>query len=122
MLPTGPAKKVTIYLNEDTISDGGYLSEAILSLLLKAGVAGATVIRPVSGFGSHHQLHTSVGGIDTDLHMPVRIEFIESETNFAVILPQLEDLVADGLIEAHDTTILKSVAANRAGSKAGELS
>jgi PII-like signaling protein len=122
MLSPGPAKKVTIYLNEDTISANGYLSEAILSLLLQAGVAGATVIRPVSGFGSHHQLHSPAGGIDTDLHMPVRIEFIESAINFAVILPQLEDLVVDGLIEAHDTTILKSAAVNRAGSKAGEPS
>jgi hypothetical protein len=38
MLANGPAKKVTIYLNEDTVSDNGYLSEAIVSLLLKAGV------------------------------------------------------------------------------------
>lgn len=112
MLLPGPAKKVTIYLNQDTISDNGYLSEAILSLLLKAGVAGATVIRPISGFGSHHQLHTADGGIDADLHMPVRIEFVESEANLAVILPQLENLIVDGLIEAHDTTILKSVAAH----------
>jgi len=121
MLATGPAKKVTIYLNEDTISDSGYLSEAIVSLLLQARVAGATVIRPASGFGSHHHLHSPEGGIDADLHMPVRIEFIESAANFTVILPRLESLVVDGLIEVHDTTILKSVEANSVASEAGEV-
>jgi uncharacterized protein len=122
MLAPGPAKKVTIYLNEDTISDNGYLSEAIVSLLFDARVAGATVIRPASGFGSHHHLHTPADGIDADLHMPVRIEFIESQANFAAILPRLESLVVDGLIEVHDTTILKSVEANRIASEAGEVS
>lgn len=122
MLAPGPAKKVTIYLNEDTISEGGYLSETIVSLLLEARVAGATVIRPASGFGSHHHLHTPAGGIDADLHMPVRIEFIESEANFTGILPRLESLVVDGLIEAHDTTILKSIEAHSIASKADGVS
>ena len=113
MLASGPAKKVTIHLNEDTISNKDFLSNAILSLLFKRGVAGATVVRPAAGFGSHHRLHTPGGGIDADQHMPVQIEFIESEANVEAILPLLENLVVDGLIEAHDTTILKSAVAER---------
>lgn len=113
MLVPGPAKKVTIHLNEDTISNKDFLSNAILSLLFKQGVAGATLVRPAAGFGSHHRLHTLGGGIDADQHMPVRIEFIESKANVDAILPLLENLVVDGLIEAHDTTILKSAVAER---------
>ena len=63
VLTIGPAKKITIHLNEDTSSRSDYLSGEILSLLLKQGVAGATVLRPEAGFGSHHRMHAQEGGI-----------------------------------------------------------
>jgi PII-like signaling protein len=108
VLVPGPAKKITIHLNEDTSSRSDYLSHEILSLLLKHGVAGATVLRPEAGFGSHHRIHTQDGGIDTAQHMPLRIEFIDTEQNIGALLPLLQDLVTDGLIEAQDTVVLKA--------------
>ena len=108
MLTLGPAKKVTIHLNEDTSAKSDYLSREIISLLLKQGVAGATVLRPEAGFGSHHRMHTQEGGMDTSPHMPLRIEFIDTEENIQTLLPLLKDLVTDGLIEAQDTVILKA--------------
>ncbi len=107
MLVPGPAKKITIHLNEDTSSRTDYLSREILALLLKQGVAGATVLRPEAGFGSHHRIHSEESGIDTGRHMPLRIEFIDTEQNIATLLPLLEELLTDGLIEAQDTVVLK---------------
>jgi PII-like signaling protein len=107
MLSPGPAKKVTIHLNEDTSSQSDFLSREIIALLLREGVAGATVMRPESGFGSHQRVHTREGGIDTAHHMPLRIEFIEIAREVERLLPALMELVTDGLIEAHDTVILK---------------
>jgi PII-like signaling protein len=106
VLAVGPAKKVTIHLNEDTSSRSDYLSHEILSLLLKQGVAGATLLRPESGFGSHHRMHTQEGGSDTAQHMPLRIEFIDTEQNIELLLPLLQEIVTDGLIEAQDTVVL----------------
>ncbi len=114
VLTTGSAKKVTIHLNEDTSSRSDFLSREILSLLLSRGVAGATVLRPEAGFGSHHKLHTQEGGIDTAQHMPLRIEFIDTTHNVEMLLPLLNELLTDGMIEAHDTVVLK-VAAGIAG-------
>jgi uncharacterized protein len=108
VLVPGPAKKVTIHLNEDTSSRSDYLSREIISLLLKQGVAGATVLRPEAGFGSHHRVHSEETGIDTSQHMPLRIEFIDTEQNIKTLLPLLQELVTDGLIEAQDTVILKA--------------
>ena len=108
MLITGPAKKITIHLNDDTSSESYYLSQQVLSFLFEKGVAGATVIRPEAGFGSHHRIHSLEGGLDTNQHMPLRIEFIESEQNVALLTPLLKDLVTDGVIEAQDTTIVKA--------------
>ncbi len=110
MLTVGPAKKITIHLNEDTSSQSDYLSREIVALLLKHGVAGATVLRPEAGFGSHHRMHTREGGTDTAQHMPLRIEFIDTKQNIRTLLPRLQELVTDGLIEAQDTVILKAAA------------
>jgi PII-like signaling protein len=107
VLVPGPAKKVTIHLNEDTSSRSDYLSREIISLLLKQGVAGATLLRPEAGFGSHHRIHTEEGGIDAAQHMPRRIEFIDTEQNISTLLPLLQELLTDGLIEAQDTVVLK---------------
>jgi len=52
-------------------------------------------------------MHTHEGGSDTAQHMPLRIEFIDTEQNISALLPLLQELVTDGLIEAQDTVILK---------------
>jgi PII-like signaling protein len=108
LLVPGPAKKIVIHLNGDTVSRHDFLYKEIIALLLERGVAGATVLHPAAGFGSHHHLHEPGGGIDADCHLPVRIEFIDTEINVRTLLPELYELVGDGLIEAQDTTILKA--------------
>jgi uncharacterized protein len=57
MLTRGAAKKVTIYLNEDTHGPHGPLHNSVVEFLMHKSVAGATLIRPYSGFGSRHQFH-----------------------------------------------------------------
>jgi hypothetical protein len=104
-----PGEKDHDSSNEDTSSRSDYVSGEILSLLLKQGVAGATVLRPKAGLGSHHRIHTQEGGIETARHMPLRIEFIDTEQNITVLLSLLKELVTDGLIEAQDTVVLKVV-------------
>jgi uncharacterized protein len=120
VLALGPAKKVTIHLNADTISRKDFLSKEILSLLFDQGIAGATVTRPEAGFGSHHRMHSPGGGIDSDRHMPVRIEFIESLAKLNTCLPLLEALLTDGLIEAQDTMVLKCAVADPQRGRDGE--
>ena len=110
MLIPGPAKKITIHLNADTSSKTDFLSREILALLLRQGVAGATVLRPEAGFGSHHRVHSHDGGIDASPHPPLRIEFIDTAQSVEALLPSLRDLVTDGVIESQDTVILKAAA------------
>jgi PII-like signaling protein len=113
MLAKGPAKKVTIYLNEDTQAPHGPLHQAILQFLISRSVAGATLIRPYSGFGPHHQIHSPDIEARAE-HLPIRIEFIETAERVERLLPTLYDMVTDGLIEAQDTTIVKAASAEKA--------
>jgi PII-like signaling protein len=111
MLTRGPARKVTIYLNEDTHAPHGPLHQAVLQFLIGKSVAGATLVRPHSGFGSHHQLHSPDMEARAE-HLPVRIEFIDTAERVDTLLPTLYDMVTDGLIEVQDTTIVKAASAD----------
>ena len=106
MLQKGTAKKVTIYVNEDTQHHLTSLCDAILTYLLHKGVAGATATRAMAGFGVHREMHTTKIEVLTQ-HLPIRIEFIESAQKVDEILPTLYDMVTDGLIEVHDTEVVK---------------
>ena len=109
MLNPGPAKKVTIHLNEDTAARNDFLYNEIFAFLLARGVAGATLVRPDAGFGSHRRVHQSDAGGHAAEHLPVRIVFIESPETVASLMPDLCCLLSDGLIEAHDTVVYKAV-------------
>ena len=106
MLNKGPAKKVTIFVNEDTRHHLSSLHDSIMTFLLHKGVAGATATRAMAGFGAHKVMHTPAIELAAE-HLPIRIEFIESAEKVDELLPTLYDMVDDGLIEVQDTTIHK---------------
>jgi PII-like signaling protein len=106
MLARGPAKKVTIYVNEDTQHHFETLYESILTFLMHKGVAGATAFRALAGFGSHRLLHTPKIEVLAQ-HLPVIVEFVESAEKVDELLPTLYEMVTDGLIEVQDTNVIK---------------
>jgi PII-like signaling protein len=112
MLSKGHAKKVTIYVNEDTQYKLQSLYSAILQYLLHKGIAGATVSRAIAGFGPHQVIHTIKIEVLTE-HLPLKIEFIDAAEKVDAVLPTLYDMVIDGVIEVQDTTVIKAVMKER---------
>ena len=106
MLTTGPARKVTIFVNEDTRHHMTALHDAIMTFLMHKGISGATATRAFSGFGAHHTLHTPKVELLAE-HLPIRIEFVEAPEKVEEVLPTLYEMVTDGLIEVQDTTVIK---------------
>ena len=106
MLTKGPAKKVTIFINEDTQHHMTALHDSLMTFLMHKGISGATATRAFSGFGSHHMLHTPKVEVLAQ-HLPIRIEFVETAAKVEELLPTLYEMVTDGLIEVQDTTVVK---------------
>jgi PII-like signaling protein len=106
MLTKGPAKKVTIFINEDTQHHITALHDSIMTFLMHKGVSGATATRAYSGFGSHQLLHTPKIEVLAQ-HLPIRIEFVDTPEKVEEVLPTLYEMVSDGLIEVQDTTVVK---------------
>jgi PII-like signaling protein len=109
MLQAGPALKITVHMNEDTGSKNGFLTDDILTFLQGKGIAGATVFRAHAGFGAHRRLHSSDAGDVAGLHLPVILYFVDEVAKVRSILPELLEMVTDGLVEAHPTEVLKDV-------------
>jgi PII-like signaling protein len=106
MLKKGPAKKVTIFINEDARHHRAALHDSIMTFLMNKGVAGATATRAYSGFGAQQVLHTPKIEALAE-HLPIRIEFVDSAEKANEVLPTLYEMVGDGLIEVQDTVVVK---------------
>ena len=105
MLKTGAAKKVTIYLGEDTHRGHQPLYLALVNYLFTHRVSGATVIKGVAGFGAHHHLHTS-RILEMSENLPIKIEFIETADVLESILPELLQLSGDAIVDVQDTHVV----------------
>ena len=106
MLNTGPAKKVTVYVIEGQTYHGTACYAAILDYLFFRGISDATVTRGLAGFGTDHKMHTS-RLVDLSDQMPIKIEFIENADRVQEVLPKLAEIASQGLIEVHDTTVIR---------------
>ena len=105
MLATGKAVKVTLYLSDGVTHHGVPVYNSILDFLFRNGVAGATVLKGVAGFGVKHRLH-SAHLLDISDHLPVLVKFIDTAEKVEAILPELEKRAGAGLIEVEETRVV----------------
>lgn len=120
MLNAGKAVKVSIYLSEGSGHHGIPTYSRILDFLFFRGVAGATVLKGVAGFGADHHLHTS-SSVEISDRLPLKIEFIESREKVNELLGKLQEMAGTGMIEIQETTVAKPAQPGRAkkGASAG---
>jgi len=105
MLTTGKAVKVTLYLSDGARHHGVPVYSSVLDFLFHSGIAGATVVKGVAGFGARHRLH-SAHILEISDHLPIKVEFIETREKVDAILPELEKRAGSGLIEVQETSIV----------------
>lgn len=105
MLQTGKAVKVTIYLSDGAKSHGVPVYTTVLDFLFKSGIAGATAMKGVAGFGAAHRIHAA-HILELSDRLPIRIEFIDTREKVESILPELETRCSCGLIEVQETTVV----------------
>jgi PII-like signaling protein len=113
MLKAGKALKVTIYISEGSTRRGAPTYATVLDFLFYRGVAGATVVKGIAGFGADHHLHTAQR-VELSDHLPVKIEFVETKEKVDELLGKLEELVGSGMIEIQETTVAKPAQASKA--------
>lgn len=101
----GEGKLLRIYVGESDTWHGKPLYQAIVERVRAEGLAGATVIRGIEGFGADSRIHTSrILRLSEDL--PVLIEIADSAERIEEILPLLDEMVTEGLVTLERVEII----------------
>ncbi len=96
---------IRVFIGESDRSNGRPLYEIIVEAARKKGLAGATVLRGVMGFGAKSRIHTSkILRLSEDL--PMIIEIVDATEKIESFLPELQGLVKDGLITIEKARVL----------------
>jgi uncharacterized protein len=102
----GKATMLRIYVGENDHDGGGPLFSSIVMKLREAGVAGATVVRGIEGYGASSRVHTaSILRLSQDL--PVIIEAVDKPERIAAVLPAITAMVKDGLVTTEEIEVVK---------------
>jgi PII-like signaling protein len=109
MVKSGPAKKLTIYVDESDKFHGKPVYEVLLDVFYKKKIAGASVFRGIEGYGSDGVFHTAKI-LELSTKLPVKIEVVDSEKMINDLLPDVTSIMEKGLIEVSDTKVIKCCA------------
>ena len=97
-------KALQIFIEDTDKWHGEPLSEAIVRLLHKRGIAGATVWHGVMGYGTAGRIHRK-GLFGVSDEKPVIITAIDTEKNLRAIVPEILPMVKEGVIALSDTEV-----------------
>jgi uncharacterized protein len=101
----GPAKRLTVLVGETDRWHHRPLYTEIVHRAHAAGMAGATVLRGIEGFGASRHLHTSrILSLSEDL--PVAVVIIDDPERVAAFLPQLDELIGEGMVVVDDVEVI----------------
>lgn len=93
----GEGKLLRIFIGESDTWHGKPLYQAIVERVREEGMAGATVIRGIEGFGATSRIHTArILRLSEDL--PIVIEIVDTEERIQGILPALDEMVGEGMV------------------------
>jgi CBS-domain-containing membrane protein/PII-like signaling protein len=100
------AKRICIYISESDKWHSQPLYAALLKVLKDQGIAGATLLRGMAGFGAHSRMQsTSLEVLSMDL--PIIIEAVDRIEKIEAVLELIYPMVTEGLITLEDVQIAK---------------
>lgn len=105
---TGPARRLTILLGESDQYHHHPLYAEIVQRAHRAGLAGATVMRGIEGFGASSHIHTT-RFLSLSQDLPVAIIVVDERERIDAFLPQLDELVKEGLVIIDDVEVIRYV-------------
>jgi PII-like signaling protein len=108
----GPALRLTVFVGEDDQWHHRPLYHEIVRRAHDAGLAGASVLRGIEGYGASSRIHTTrLLSLSEDL--PIAVVIVDAEERIRAFLPQLEELVSEGLVLVDPVEVIRYVGRGR---------
>ena len=99
------AKLLRIFIGESDIYMHRPLYEVIVEEARKCGLAGATVLRGILGFGANSRIHTTkILRLSEDL--PVVVEIVDAEDKIEAFLPALDEMIGEGMVTLEKAQVI----------------
>lgn len=103
MLPKN-GRLLRIFMAESDKFEGLPLYEWIVRKAREAGLAGATVLRGLEGFGAHSHMHTAkILRLSQDL--PIIVEIVDVEENIENFIPLVDNAIEEGLMTVENVQV-----------------
>src|SRR5262245_33833984 len=99
------ARQVWIFLKESDQWQHRPLFVAVVELLRREGIAGATVLRGLAGYGAHSLIHIATL-VELSNDVPVVVTFVDRADKVEGLLPRLIEMVQGGLISVTPASII----------------
>ena len=85
-----------IFVGESDKHEGKPLYEWLVLKAREHGLAGATVLRGIEGFGAHSRLHTAkILRLSEDL--PIVVEIVDTREKIEAFMPEVDHAIVEGL-------------------------
>lgn len=108
----GSALRLTVFVGEDDMWHHTPLYHEIVHRAHTAGLAGATVLRGIEGYGASSRIHTTrLLGLSEDL--PVAVIIVDAAEQVRDFLPQLDELVGEGMVILDEVEVIRYVGRQR---------
>lgn len=105
---SGPARRLSIFIGETDQYHHHALYHEIVTRAKEAGLAGASVFRGIEGYGATSRIHTtSILSLSEDL--PLVVVIVDTAEKVDAFLPQLDELIGEGLVIIDDVEVIKYV-------------
>lgn len=105
----GKATMLRIHFGEDDKWHGKPLYCAIVEKCRELDIAGATVFRGIEGYGASTLIRKPHHLLSFSHDAPVMVSVIDSDDKVRKLIPQLDAMVADGLIAISEVEVIKYV-------------
>jgi PII-like signaling protein len=90
---SGDGKLLRIFIGESDSVQGQSLFEAIVHGAKERGLAGATVLRGIEGFGAVSRVIHTAKILRLSEDLPIVIEIVDSENKIKEFLPEVDRLI-----------------------------
>jgi len=104
----GPAARLTIFVGEDDTWHHKPLYHEIVHRAHRGGLAGASVLRGIEGFGASSRIHTT-RLLSLSEGLPVAVIIVDQQDRIRAFLPELDELVTEGLVIIDPVEVIRYV-------------